>query len=168
MAKRFSELGIKQQDDRKIFNCQQVSITDVLNSEIEVIDFIPGMKTQHGEGRYLIKFTQNGTEGKFFTNSSAIKSVLDQIPKEEFPVYNHNPLHQVWQREDIPIYVMKILHNNIEILNIQVDDSSYRYRAIKGDHNLTLYFSLAEHVEIPVGAYCVYENETYTLESPRA
>ena len=59
---------------------------------------------------------------------------------------------------------MKILHNNIEILNIQVDDSSYRYRAIKGDHNLTLYFSLAEHVEIPVGAYCVYENETYTLE----
>lgn len=40
MAKRFSELGIKQQDDRKIFNCQQVSITDVLNSEIEVIDFI--------------------------------------------------------------------------------------------------------------------------------
>lgn len=27
MAKRFSELGIKQQDDRKIFNCQQVSIT---------------------------------------------------------------------------------------------------------------------------------------------
>ena len=57
---------------------------------------------------------------------------------------------------------MKILHNNIEILNIQVDDSSYRYRAIKGDHNLTLYFSLAEHVEIPVGAYCVYENETYT------
>lgn len=63
---------------------------------------------------------------------------------------------------------MNILHNNIEILNIQVDDSSYRYRAIKGDHNLTLYFSLAEHVEIPVGAYCVYENETYTLEKPES
>lgn len=63
---------------------------------------------------------------------------------------------------------MKILHNNIEILDIQVDDSSYRYRAIKGDHNLTLYFSLAEHVEIPVGAYCVYENETYTLEKPES
>ena len=63
---------------------------------------------------------------------------------------------------------MEILHNNIEILNIQVDDSSYRYRAIKGDHNLTLYFSLAEHVEIPVGAYCVYENEIYTLEKPES
>lgn len=63
---------------------------------------------------------------------------------------------------------MKILHNNTEILDIQVDDSSYRYRAIKGDHNLTLYFSLAEHVEIPVGVYCVYENETYTLEKPES
>lgn len=63
---------------------------------------------------------------------------------------------------------MKIFHNNTEILDIQVDDNSYRYRAIKGDHNLTLYFSLAEHVEIPVGAYCVYENETYTLEKPES
>ena len=85
MAKRFSELGIKQQDDRKIFNCQQVSITDILNSEIEVLVYIPDMKTQHGEGRYLIHYRENGTEGKFFSNSGALKSVLDQIPKEEFP-----------------------------------------------------------------------------------
>jgi len=63
---------------------------------------------------------------------------------------------------------MKIFLNNTEILDIQVDDNSYRYRAIKGDHNLTLYFSLAEHVEIPIGAYCVYENETYTLEKPES
>ena len=63
---------------------------------------------------------------------------------------------------------MKILYNNTEILDVQVDDNSYRYRAIKGDHNLTLYFSLAAHIEIPVGAYCVYENETYTLEKPES
>lgn len=63
---------------------------------------------------------------------------------------------------------MKIFHNDTEILDIQVDDNSYRYRAIKGDHNLTLYFSLAEHVEIPVGAYCDFENETYTLEKPES
>lgn len=63
---------------------------------------------------------------------------------------------------------MKIFHNDTEILDIQVDDNSYRYRAIKGDHNLTLYFSLAEHVEIPVGAYCVFQNETYTLEKPES
>jgi len=63
---------------------------------------------------------------------------------------------------------MITIHFNDTTLDIQVDDSSYRYRAIKGDHNLTLYFSLAEHVEIPVGAYCVYENETYTLEKPES
>ena len=85
MARHFSELGIKVSDDRKIFNCPQVSITDILNSEIEVVDYIPDMKTQHGDGRYLVKFTQAGTEGKFFTNSSALKGVLDQIPKEDFP-----------------------------------------------------------------------------------
>lgn len=59
---------------------------------------------------------------------------------------------------------MKIYYDDTE-LDVQVNDNSYRYRAIKGDHNLTLYFSLPEHIEIPVGAYCVFENETYTLES---
>lgn len=85
--KRFSELGIKQDDDRKIFNCQQVSITDILNSEIEVIDFVPDVKTKHGEGRYLIHYREsdNREEGKFFTNASAIKSVLDQVKKNDFP-----------------------------------------------------------------------------------
>ena len=63
---------------------------------------------------------------------------------------------------------MKIFYNDTEILDIQVDDNSYRYRAIKGEHALTLHFSLAEHIEIPVGAYCVYENETYTLEKPES
>ena len=37
-----------------------------------------------------------------------------------------------------------------------------------GDHNLTLYFSLAEHVEIPVGAWCEYQSNRYTLERPEA
>ena len=54
------------------------------------------------------------------------------------------------------------------ILTVEVDDNSYRYRAIMGDYNLTLYYSLAEHVEIPVGSYCEYQNETYTLERPEA
>lgn len=83
--KRFGDLGIQQVDDRKIFNCPQVSISDVINCEIEVVDFIPNMKTPHGDGRCLVQYRQNGKEGKFFTNSSAIKSVLEQIPKTEFP-----------------------------------------------------------------------------------
>ena len=52
------------------------------------------------------------------------------------------------------------------ILDVIVDDNSYRNRVVMGDHNLTLYYSLPAHVEIPVGAFCIYEGETYTLMRP--
>ena len=63
-----------------------------------------------------------------------------------------------------------IIYNNknIKVFDVTVDDNSYRYRVIKGDHNLTLHYSLAEHVEIPVGSYCIYQGERYTLERPEA
>lgn len=61
---------------------------------------------------------------------------------------------------------MIILHFNNTELPIEVDDNSYRHRAIMGDNSITLYFSLAEHIEIPVGAYCDFENERYTLMRP--
>jgi hypothetical protein len=51
-------------------------------------------------------------------------------------------------------------------LDIPVDDNSYRYRAIKGEHSLTLYYSLPEHIEIPLGAWCEFQAEIYTLERP--
>jgi hypothetical protein len=54
------------------------------------------------------------------------------------------------------------------VLDVTVDDSSYRHRAIKGEHNLTLKYSLAEHVELPVGAYCMFQNERYTLMRPES
>jgi hypothetical protein len=60
---------------------------------------------------------------------------------------------------------MKIYFNNTDI-DLPVNDESYRYRAIKGEHSVTLYYSLTEHVEIPLGAYCVFEGVTYTLEKP--
>ena len=56
--------------------------------------------------------------------------------------------------------------SNRLILDIAVNDNSYRNRAIMGDHNLTLYYALPEHVEIPVGAYCEFEGERYTLMRP--
>ena len=58
--------------------------------------------------------------------------------------------------------------NDTPLLDVEVDDSSYRHRAIMGDYNLTLYYSLAEHVELPVGAYCVFQGERYTLIRPEA
>ena len=47
-----------------------------------------------------------------------------------------------------------------------MDDTSYRYRAIKGDNNLILYYSLPRHVEIPLGATCEFQGQTYTLLRP--
>lgn len=87
MAKRFSELGITQQEDKKIFNCRQVSIEDILNVEIEVIDFISDVKTQHGEGRSLIHYqtSDEREEGKFFTNSASLKSALLQVASDDLP-----------------------------------------------------------------------------------
>lgn len=87
-AKRFSELGIKPADNGKVFNCQQVSITDILNSEIEILAFQPNLHTAQGDGRYLIHFrtTEDNIEGKFFTNSTNLKSCLDQMKEEDLPV----------------------------------------------------------------------------------
>lgn len=55
-----------------------------------------------------------------------------------------------------------------KLLEIEVDDNSYRHRVIMGDYNLTLYYSLAEHVELPVGCYCDYQGERFTLDRPEA
>lgn len=49
------------------------------------------------------------------------------------------------------------------LLDIEVDDSSVRYKAIKGDNVLTLRFSLAEHTEFPVGCWCEFKGEVYYL-----
>lgn len=64
---------------------------------------------------------------------------------------------------------MKIydIHGQI-VLDVDVDDSSYRHRVIKGEHNLTLKYALAEHVELPVGTYCLFQGERYTLERPES
>ena len=58
---------------------------------------------------------------------------------------------------------MKIFHDSAEVVDIIPTDESYRYRAVKSDHSLTLYYSLPEHIEIPVGAYCYFQGQTYVL-----
>lgn len=86
MTKRFSDLGVTVDNERKIFNCQQVSITDILNSEILVIEHLANVKTKHGDGRDLVHFQSvDGVEGKFFTNSQSLKSALAQVKEQDFP-----------------------------------------------------------------------------------
>lgn len=52
------------------------------------------------------------------------------------------------------------------VLDIDVDDDSYRYRAIMNGTQVVLYYSLTEHVEVPVGSYIEYQGVKYTLWRP--
>lgn len=52
------------------------------------------------------------------------------------------------------------------LLNVDVNDDSYRFMEIMGEHYLVLSFSIPEYIEIPPGAWCEFEAETYTLEDP--
>lgn len=83
--KKFADFGINILSGKTIFPVPKISITDVLNCEIEVLDFESGVKTAHGDNRYVVKIKNEGIESKFFTNSTPIKEALDNISKEEFP-----------------------------------------------------------------------------------
>lgn len=62
---------------------------------------------------------------------------------------------------------MKIYNaSGVEILDIQVDDSSVRYRSIMADDSLTLQFSTTGPVTVPRGAYVDFEGARYTLFHP--
>nr|DAX59985.1 MAG TPA: tail protein [Caudoviricetes sp.] len=55
-----------------------------------------------------------------------------------------------------------------KLLDVSVDDASFRHRAIKGDNTMTLKYSLPDHVELPRGAWCEYQSERYELLNPEA
>lgn len=52
------------------------------------------------------------------------------------------------------------------LLDIPVNDDSYRYRAIAQAKKVELRYSLVDHVELPTGAYIEYQGERYTLWYP--
>ena len=56
--------------------------------------------------------------------------------------------------------------NGTVLLDIPVDDTSFRYRAIMASNSVTLYYSLTEHVEIPKGSYLEFAGQRYTLWRP--
>ncbi len=53
--------------------------------------------------------------------------------------------------------------NDRDIINVQVDDTSYHYCTIMGEDELNIKFNLAKHLELPIGCYCVFNNAKYTL-----
>lgn len=89
--RKFSELGVAYQpeDGKKRFPGKVVQIRSIINKPIEVHDYEQDIKTQHGEGRYLVSFRdkQDGTWAKFFTASKEMQNILDQVSdiEEGFP-----------------------------------------------------------------------------------
>ena len=79
--RRFSDLNVKC--DKKIFNCKQVSINDILNIEIVVIDAIM-QKTKNGD-KALVHFKLDDECGKFFTGSMGIIDVIKELNEDDFP-----------------------------------------------------------------------------------
>ncbi len=61
---------------------------------------------------------------------------------------------------------MKIYFNS-SYIEIQPDDNAYRNRQIMGDDALYLSFEYQGYLDIPVGAYCVFDGTTYYLLKPQ-
>lgn len=86
-----SFLNIPPDPRAKQFNCDTVKQQNLINREFWVVDYFDGMKTKFGENRVLVKIKYNladadGDARKFFTNSSEIRYVLEQIrQRNAFP-----------------------------------------------------------------------------------
>ncbi|MFA6400913.1 MAG: hypothetical protein WCX31_04700 [Salinivirgaceae bacterium] len=83
--KKFSDFNINTLENKNIFPVPVISIEEVTNCEIEVIDYEADVKTRHGDGRSIVKVKFDGMERKFFTNATPIKEALGKISKSDFP-----------------------------------------------------------------------------------
>ena len=81
---KFSDFGINTLNNKRIFAVPVVSIDEMINCEIKVIDFEKDIKTKNGL-RYIVKIEHENMEKKFFTGATPIKEALDRIQKDNFP-----------------------------------------------------------------------------------
>lgn len=61
---------------------------------------------------------------------------------------------------------MITLHNGATPLDIEPDDTSYRYRALMQVPQLILKFALPGYVDFSLGTWCDYQGERFTLHTP--
>lgn len=81
---QFAELGfVYQRDGKKDFSQQTISLRQLTNTQVTVIDFETDIKTKEGDGRYIVVIRMsNGEERKFFTNNDKMKKALDFARKK--------------------------------------------------------------------------------------
>ena len=76
-----SFLNIQPDEANKHFNCPETTQQKLINLQFWLIDFIEDVKTKFGANRFL-----ESEAKKFFTNSSEIKYILQEIKKRNaFP-----------------------------------------------------------------------------------
>lgn len=73
----------KNYGDKKVFDCDQVPLSDLVNMEIEILDFETNVKTSYGDNRCVVKFKMDGAEKKYITSSSKMIQELEAI-KEQY------------------------------------------------------------------------------------
>ena len=99
--RKFSEMGIKPQseDGKKRFNVKSMHLSVFQNKTIEVVDFETGIKTEHGEGRYVVLcHTEDMGDFKFLTHDRDICSILDQARQRDMLPFETTILMQPLQR----------------------------------------------------------------------
>lgn len=84
-------LGIEPADKDKYFGDKKVSQSDMVGKEFWVVDYIGGMKTNHGTDRGLLRIRLDKDDKpeddvKMFTNSESIKSIMSKVAEmKAFP-----------------------------------------------------------------------------------
>lgn len=84
-------LRIPPDSSNRHYNCDEVTQQKLINKSFYVIDFMDGVTTKFGEGRFLVKIKFSLTDDddaarKFFTNSQEIKYILLAIrERNAFP-----------------------------------------------------------------------------------
>lgn len=77
-----SELGIelpKKTDNMgmRIIDAPKITASVVLNSELEVVDWVRNVETSYGTGRYALEVVFYGKHHKLIVNTSKIKQLID-------------------------------------------------------------------------------------------
>lgn len=77
----FSALGIKKAESvdkngRSIIDVPQVSMSVVLNRDIDILQVVEGVETKHGKDRMALRIELMGAENKLIVNSPNIKTFI--------------------------------------------------------------------------------------------
>lgn len=105
--KKFSEMGIVHtpKDGKKRFNCEKMTLGQICNRPIIVLDFERDVPTPNGN-RHLVKFRLVGDERdyKFFTNSEEMKDILEQVSQMDDGFPFETTIQQVPNTGGLRIY----------------------------------------------------------------